>query len=169
MHTGFLDSEPSTWLFGAVGTKNPAGLVATVFPEFIARDVQERAAANRQGIKRQVGAARRRSRGHGLVRLDGLRPRATVADKVMELGKTAEQATAGFFVPTARQAQRAGPDRGPGRRRQPSSARERWKPEWGETRAARLDAKHDSAAGHALGGRRRPVFSDGQVTQLPAK
>ncbi|RYH36717.1 hypothetical protein EV018_07100 [Citrobacter freundii] len=33
----------------------------------------------------------------------------------------------------------------PGRRRQPSEARERWKPEWGETRAARLDAQHDSA------------------------
>jgi len=30
-------------LFGAVGTKNPVGLVATVFPEFIARDGQERA------------------------------------------------------------------------------------------------------------------------------
>ena len=33
----------------------------------------------------------------------------------------------------------------PGRRRQPSGARERWKPEGGETRAARLDAQHDSA------------------------
>ncbi len=39
---------------------------------------------------------------------DGLRPRATVVDKVMELVKTAGQATAGFFVPTARQAERAG-------------------------------------------------------------
>jgi hypothetical protein len=29
----------------------------------------------------------------------------------------------------------------PGRRRQ------RWKPEWGETRVARFDAQHDSAAG----------------------
>lgn len=43
----------------------------------------------RQGEKRQVGAARRRSRGHGLARLDGTRPRATVASKVMESGKTA--------------------------------------------------------------------------------
>ncbi|HCL44621.1 hypothetical protein STPYR_10815 [uncultured Stenotrophomonas sp.] len=32
----------------------------------------------------------------------------------------------------------------PGRRRQPSKARERWKPGWGKTRAARLDAQHDS-------------------------
>lgn len=32
-----------------------------------------------------------------------------------------------------------------GRRRQPSRARGRWKPAWGETRAARLDAQHDSA------------------------
>ena len=38
----------------------------------------------------------------------------------------------------------------PGRRRQLSGARERWKPEWGETRAARLDAQHDSATGHVF-------------------
>lgn len=44
---------------------------------------------DRQGGKRQGGAARRRSRGHGLARLDGTRPRATVASKVMESGKTA--------------------------------------------------------------------------------
>lgn len=43
----------------------------------------------RQGEKRQGGAARRRSRGHGLARLDGTRPRATVASKVMESGETA--------------------------------------------------------------------------------
>ena len=43
----------------------------------------------RQGEKRQVGAARRRSRGHGLTRLDGTRSRATVASKVMESGETA--------------------------------------------------------------------------------
>ena len=42
-------------LFGAVGTKNPAGLVATVFPEFIARDGQEHADGGRQGNKRRVG------------------------------------------------------------------------------------------------------------------
>ncbi len=48
----------------------------------------------RQGEKRQVGAARRRSRGHGPARLDGTRPRATVASKVMDSGKMAEQATA---------------------------------------------------------------------------
>ncbi|WP_249647603.1 hypothetical protein [Pectobacterium carotovorum] len=41
----------------------------------------------RRGEKRQVGAARRRSRGHGLARLDGTRPRATVASKVMESGE----------------------------------------------------------------------------------
>ncbi|MDV6903765.1 hypothetical protein FA566_01945 [Pseudomonas aeruginosa] len=34
----------------------------------------------------------------------------------------------------------------PGRRRQPSGARERWKPTRGETRVARLDAEHESAA-----------------------
>lgn len=35
------------------------------------------------------------------------------------------------------------------RRRQPTAGRERWKPAAGETRAARLDAQHDSAAGIA--------------------
>ena len=83
------------WLFGAVGTKNPVGLVATVFPEFIARDGQERADRGRQGDKRRIGAARRRSRGHGPARLDGTWLRATVASKVMESGETDEQATAG--------------------------------------------------------------------------
>ena len=41
-----------------------------------------------------MGAARRRSRGHGPARLDGTRPRATVASKVMDSGKMAGQATA---------------------------------------------------------------------------
>ncbi|ELT46427.1 hypothetical protein BVZ31_19500 [Alcaligenes faecalis] len=41
------------WLFGAVGTRNPVGPVATVFPEFIARDGQERADGGRQGNKRR--------------------------------------------------------------------------------------------------------------------
>lgn len=76
-------------LFGAVGTRNPVGPVATVFPEFIARDGQERADGGRQGGKRRVGAARRRSRGHGPARLDGTRARATVAVKVMKSGETA--------------------------------------------------------------------------------
>lgn len=55
---------------------------------------QERADGGRQGDKRRVGAARRRSRGHGPARLDGTRPRATVASKVMDSGKMAGQATA---------------------------------------------------------------------------
>ena len=66
----------------------------------------------RQGEQRQVGAARRRSRGHGLTRLDGTRPRATVADKVMKSGKMVEQATARSWVSPAGKRQRAGPKRG---------------------------------------------------------
>lgn len=66
----------------------------------------------RQGNKRQVGAARRRSRGHGLARLDGTRPRATVADKVMKSGKMARQATARSLVSPAGKRQRAGPKQG---------------------------------------------------------
>ncbi|WP_156909633.1 hypothetical protein [Ottowia thiooxydans] len=68
------------------------------------------AAFGRQGNKRRVGAARRRSRGHGPARLDGTRPRATVADKVMKSGKTAGQGNGPPHTPTARQAKRAGPD-----------------------------------------------------------
>lgn len=64
----------------------------------------------RQGDKRQVGAARRRSRGHGLARLDGTRPRATVASKVMESGETAGHGNGRRDVQTARKRKRAGPD-----------------------------------------------------------
>ena len=47
--TGFLASEPAFRLCQWVGAETSAGLVATVFPEFIARDGQERADA---GYKR---------------------------------------------------------------------------------------------------------------------
>jgi hypothetical protein len=61
----------------------------------------------------------RRSRGHGLARLDGTRPRATVADKVMESGKMVEQATATSYGAARRQAPARRPEAGkPGRRRQ---------------------------------------------------
>ena len=72
----------------------------------------------RQGGKRQVGAARRRSRGHGLARLDGTRPRATVADKVIKSGKMDEQATAELCA-RAHASKARRPEAGkPGRRRQ---------------------------------------------------
>lgn len=107
------------WLFGAVGTKNPVGPVATVFPEFIARDGQEPTDGGRQGGKRQGGAARRRSRGHGLARLDGTRPRATVASKVMDSGETAGHGNGRPFVPACTQAASAQARIWkPGRRRQ---------------------------------------------------
>ncbi|XNZ08991.1 hypothetical protein ACLUPT_37385, partial (plasmid) [Variovorax sp. SCN45] len=47
--------SPAFRLFGAVGARNPVGPVATVFPEFIARDERERADGGRQGNKRRVG------------------------------------------------------------------------------------------------------------------
>jgi hypothetical protein len=66
----------------------------------------------------RVGAARRRSRGHGPARLDGTRPRATVASKVMSSGETAGQATAiPLCRPHASEARRPG-SRNTGRRRQ---------------------------------------------------
>ena len=73
----------------------------------------------RQGEKRQGGAARRRSRGHGLARLDGTRPRATVASKVMESGETAGHGNGRPCVPNRTQAQARRPRIWkPGRRRQ---------------------------------------------------
>ena len=63
----------------------------------------------RQGGKRRVGAARRRSRGHGPARLDGTRARATVADKVTKSGETAGHGNGLPLALTARQAKRAGP------------------------------------------------------------
>ena len=87
----------------------------------------------RQGDKRRVGAARRRSRGHGPARLDGTRERATVAGKVMKSGETAGQGNGHPFVPTARKRSAQARSWKPGRRRQPSGARERWRPDRGET------------------------------------
>ncbi len=146
------------WLFGAVGTRNPVGPVATVFPEFIARDGQERADGGRQGDKRRVGAARRRSRGLGPARLDGARARATVADKVMRSGKTAGQGNGPPHADrTASEARRpeAGSRAGGVSRAErgndgsPSGARPR----------RGLDAQHDSATGHLPEGRGRPAFN----------
>jgi len=61
-HTGFLDSEPAFRLSGGVGAETWAGLVATVFPEFIARDGRESVNGGGQGNKRRVGAARSAAR-----------------------------------------------------------------------------------------------------------
>ncbi len=72
----------------------------------------------RQGEKRQVGAARRRSRGHGLARLDGTRTRATVASKVMESEETAGHGNGRNDVQTARKRSAQARSWKPGRRRQ---------------------------------------------------
>lgn len=72
----------------------------------------------RQGGKRQGGAARRRSRGHGLACLDGTRPRATVASKVMESGETAGHGNGRHDVQTARKRSVQARSCKPGRRRQ---------------------------------------------------
>lgn len=54
-----------------------------------------------------MGAARRRSRGHGPARLDGTRPRVTVADKGIKSGMMAGQATAASMCrPHASEARR---------------------------------------------------------------
>ena len=114
----------------------------------------------RQGNKRRVGAARRRSRGHGPARLDGTRPRATVADKVMKSGKTAGH---GNGFPTRRphgKRKRAGPKLEAG----PEASAERSEGTM-EARQGRDAAggsmryAHESATGHLPGGRRRPAFN----------
>ena len=105
-------------LSGAGGTKNPVGLLATVFPEFIARDDQEHAPRGRQGSKRRVGAARRRSRGLGPARLDGPGARATVAIKVMRSGKMAAQARTGTSCRAHGKRSAQARSGKPGRRRQ---------------------------------------------------
>src|SRR3990167_10964907 len=133
--------SPASWLFGAVGTRNPVGPVATVFPEFIARDERERAAGPRQGNQRRVGAAGGRTRGHGPARLDGARPWATVADKVMESGETAGQGNG--HLPRRLHGKRSAQARSwkPGRRRQPRGARERWKPDRSEEHTSELQSQ----------------------------
>ena len=85
--TGFLDSSPPLLWFvwrSDLG-RSP---FAAVFPEFIARDRGSRRRTGRQGGKRRGGAARRQSRGHGPVRLDGQAPTAKVAREGDEGRKT---------------------------------------------------------------------------------
>lgn len=94
-------------------------------------------------------------RGHGPARLDGTRARATVAVKVMKSGETAGQ---GNGHPRRRpHGKRSAQARSwkPGRRRQPSGARERWKPE-GARRRRRLDALRTTARPASFLGRGRP-------------
>ena len=99
-----------------------------------------------------MGAARRRSRGHGPARLDGTRPRATVADKVMKSGKTAGHGNGHPSVPNRTQAKRAGPklEAGP----QASAERSEGTMEARQGRDAAggsMRNAHDSATGHLPG------------------
>lgn len=64
----------------------------------------------------------------------------------MKSGETAGHGNGRLDVQTARKRSAQARSWKPGRRRQPSGARERWKPVRGETCVARLDAKHESAA-----------------------
>ncbi|HBP5381925.1 TPA: hypothetical protein L6B59_01400 [Pseudomonas aeruginosa] len=70
----------------------------------------------------------------------------------MKSGETAEYGNGPLDVQTARKRSAQARSWKPGRRRQPSGARERWKPVRGETRVARLDAEHESAAGRFMAG-----------------
>jgi hypothetical protein len=99
---------------GGVGAKTWAGPVAAVFPEFIARDHRSAPPGAVKGVSARAGAARRRSRGHGLARLDGTGRRSTVAQVVMDEGRGRQWPLAADGAdPT--QAQRAGTDARPNR------------------------------------------------------
>ena len=84
----------------------------------------------------------------------------------MESGETAGHGNGRRDVQTARKRSAQARSWKPGRRRQPSGARERWKPE-GARRRRRLDAKHDSATGH-VSGRGRP-FNQRWTYRLDAR
>ena len=130
----------------SVGSAQRPGpvLFAAVFPEFIAREKPGQRGTGRQG--RSAGLVRPAAqRGHGLARLDGTRPRATVASKVMSSGKMAGQATAPSTADRTASASAQARSWKPGRRRQPSGVRERWKPEGGETPQAARCATRTTA------------------------
>jgi hypothetical protein len=71
-----------------------AGLVATGFPELIARDDRSTGGALKE--EEATGVVRPAAEGEdtALARLDGTSPQAIVADKVMKSGKADRQATA---------------------------------------------------------------------------
>ena len=104
------------------------------------------------------------------MRLDGTRPRATVASKVMESGKTAEQGNGHPCVPTARQAKRAGPDLEAG----PEASAERSEGTM-EARMGRDAAggsmryAHDSATGHVSWPGTRKYWDIYKITRSPRK
>jgi hypothetical protein len=78
--------------------------------------------------------------------------------------KADRQATAAALAPTPRKRSAQARIAEPGRKCQPSAARERWKHVRAKTRAARLDAQHDSAIGHAPWPGTPPWFNMRQST-----
>ncbi len=155
--------SPAFRLFGAV-LWNPFGLVATVFPEFIAQ--RPRSARTRAVKEASAGLVRPAgSRGHGPARLDGTRERATVAGKVMKSGRRLDKTAALCADRTA--SRRWARSWKPGCRRPPSGARERWKPEGGETpQAARCSTTARPAMFLGRGracSRGRWIFCGGQT------
>jgi hypothetical protein len=134
--------------------------LALLPPSFLSSSpatVRSARTGDRQGNKRRVGAARRRSRGHGPARLDGTRARATVADKVMKSGETAGQ---GNGPPTRRpygkrsaqaRIEESGPEASAERSEGTMEALQGRDAAGGSMRYA-----HDSATGHLPGGRGRP-------------
>jgi len=97
-----------------------------------------------------------RYRGHGPARLDWPMKRATVADKVMKSGKMVTRQRPVLGV-NARKRSAQARIKESGRRRQPSKARERWKPAGARLAQARLDTRQ----------RDRPCMAgDAQIQRL---
>jgi len=109
-HTGFLDSEPSlsaVWC----GRREEPGWPCCHRLSWVHRPRRSGARERVLSRKQAQGVVRPAAqRGHGPARLDCARARATVADKVMESGKTAGHGNGLLLALTARQAKRAGPD-----------------------------------------------------------
>ena len=118
----------------------------------------------RQEDKRRVGAARRRSRGHGPARLDGARARATVADKVMESGKTAGQGNGPFHRRPHGKRERAGPKLEAGPEASAERSEGTIEARRGRDAAGGSMRQHESATGHLTGGRGRPALATCQST-----
>ena len=132
------DSKIRSPAFGCSVRSARGTRLALLPPSFLSSSPATKGSARTGPSRKQAqgGAARRRSRGHGPARLDGTRPRATVADKVMKSGRGLTWQRPSTSRPHGKRSAQARSWK-PGRRRQPNGVRERSKPE-GARRRRRL-------------------------------
>lgn len=129
--------------------------LASLPPSFLSSSPAMKGSARTGAVKEPSARLVRPAakRGHGLARLDGTRPRATVADKVMDSGKTAGHGNGRPCVPnrTASEARRPEAGSRAGGVSRPAGGND------GSPDGARLAQRgsmryaHDSAPGHLPG------------------